>query len=70
MVVVLILATITVTITVFFAGYRLAMLNYERQNLEYLEMLNSYNQPGTPIFDALDREYKYTGNLDKPFTDD
>jgi hypothetical protein len=66
MIIALVLSVVTVTILTFFAGYRLAM----HHNKLYALSLMAEGDSLEPIFAALDREYAYTEELTKPFTDD
>jgi len=70
MIIALVLATASVSILVFLAGYRLACKHHSDQQQAFLEMLNADNSTGEPIFAALDREWLYTEELNKPFTDE
>jgi hypothetical protein len=69
MIISLILATASVSIIVFLAGYRLAMHHYRTDFGAVLELMQGDGTP-EPIFNALDREWSYTEELNKPFTDD
>jgi hypothetical protein len=66
MIVALVLAVVTVTIVTFLAGYRLAMYHQKMYAMSLFEEGASLE----PIFARLDREYAYTDDLAKPFTDD
>jgi hypothetical protein len=66
MIIALILSVVSVTILTFLAGYRLAM-HHEKM---YAMSLFEENSSLEPIFARLDREYAYTDELTKPFTDD
>lgn len=66
MIIALVLSVMTVTIVTFLAGYRLAMYHHKMQFIELAHESDSLE----PIFAALDREYAYTDELAKPFTDD
>jgi hypothetical protein len=68
MIIALILATMSASIIVFLAGYRLAMHHYKLDDEHWLAMVQQDNETGTPIHAALDREWKYTDELNKPFT--
>jgi hypothetical protein len=70
MIIPLVLATISVTVIVFLAGYRLAQVHNSQQHQAWLEYLNGETNSLEPIFAKLDREYAYTDELSKPFTDD
>ena len=70
MILALVLATASASIIVFLAGYRLAVRQYRLENEHWLAMQNQDNATGTPIFAALDREWLYTEELNRPFTDD
>jgi hypothetical protein len=70
MIIPLVLATISVTVIVFLAGYRLAQHHYRTDFGAVLELMQQDNATGTPIHAALDREWKYTEELTKPFTND
>lgn len=66
MIIPLVLAVASTSVVVFLAGYRLAMYHHKMQFID----LNSEGDSLEPIFAALDREYAYTEELTKPFTDD
>ena len=66
MIIALVLAVVTVTIVTFLAGYRLAMYH----NKMYAISLFEEGESLEPIFARLDREYAYTEELTKPFTDE
>jgi len=66
MIIALVLSVMTVTIVTFLAGYRLALRHSKMQFVH----LNEEGDSLEPIFAALDREYAYTEELTKPFTDD
>ena len=66
MIIALVLAVVTVTIVTFLAGYRLAMYH----NKMYAMSLFEEGESLEPIFARLDREYAYTEELTKPFTDE
>jgi hypothetical protein len=66
MMIALILAVVSVTIVTFLAGYRLAMYHQKMYAMSLFEEGASLE----PIFARLDREYAYTDDLTKPFTDD
>jgi hypothetical protein len=66
MIIALVLAVVTVTIVTFLAGYRLAMYH----NKMYAMSLFDEGDSLEPIFAKLDREYAYTDELSKPFTND
>ena len=66
MIIALILAVVSVTIVTFLAGYRLAMYHQKMYAMSLFEEGESLE----PIFARLDREYAYTDDLAKPFTDD
>jgi hypothetical protein len=66
MIIALILAVASTTILVFLAGYRLAMHHHKMQFIDLMQEGDSLE----PIFAKLDREYAYTDELTKPFTDD
>jgi hypothetical protein len=66
MIIALVLSVVTVTIVTFLAGYRLAMHHSKMQFVH----LNNEGDSLEPIFAALDREYAYTDDLSKPFTDE
>ena len=66
MIIALDLAVVTVTIVTFLAGYRLAM----HHNKMYAMSLFEEGESLEPIFARLDREYAYTEELTKPFTDE
>jgi hypothetical protein len=66
MIIALVLSVMTVTIVTFLAGYRLAMYDHKMQFINLMQESDSLE----PIFAKLDREYAYTEELTKPFTDD
>ena len=66
MIIALVLAVVTVTIVTFLAGYRLAMHHNKMYAIRLFEEGDSLE----PIFAKLDREYAYTEELIKPFTDE
>jgi hypothetical protein len=66
MIIVLVLSVMTVTIVTFLAGYRLAVYH----NKMYALSLFNEGDSLEPIFAKLDREYAYTDELIKPFTDE
>lgn len=66
MITVLVLSVASVTILTFLAGYRLAMHHEKIYNINLMKEGDSLE----PIFDRLDREYKYTDRLNKPFTNE
>jgi hypothetical protein len=66
MIIALVLSVVTVTIVTFLAGYRLALYH---SKMEFVH-LNDEGDSLEPIFAKLDREYAYTEELSKPFTDD
>jgi hypothetical protein len=66
MIIALILSVVSVTIVVFLAGYRLAMHHQKMYAMSLFEEGGSLE----PIFAKLDREYAYTDDLSKPFTDE
>jgi hypothetical protein len=66
MIIALVLSVASTSILVFFAGYRLAMHHHKMQFIELAQEGDSLE----PIFAKLDREYAYTDELIKPFTDD
>jgi hypothetical protein len=66
MIIALVLAVVTVTIVTFLAGYRLAMYH----NKMYAMSLFEEGESLEPIFARLDREYAYTEELTKPFTNE
>jgi hypothetical protein len=70
MIIALILSVASTTILVFFAGYRLALKHKAEQHIAWLDYLNGQTDSLEPIFAKLDREYAYTEELSKPFTDD
>jgi hypothetical protein len=69
MTIVLVLAVASVSVIVFLAGYRLAMHHYRTDFGAVLELMQGDGTPN-PIFNALDREWAYTEELNKPFTND
>jgi hypothetical protein len=66
MIIALVLSVVTVTIVTFLAGYRLAL---HHTKMEFVH-INDEGDSLEPIFAKLDREYAYTDELSKPFTDD
>ena len=66
MIIALVLAVASVTALTFLAGYRLAMYH----NKMYAISLFEEGESLEPIFARLDREYAYTEELTKPFTDE
>lgn len=66
MIIALVLAVASTTILVFLAGYRLAMHHNKMQFVDLMQEGDSLE----PIFAALDREYAYTDELSKPFTNE
>jgi hypothetical protein len=66
MIIALVLSVVTVTIVTFLAGYRLAMYHHKMQFIDLMQEGDSLE----PIFAKLDREYAYTEELTKPFTND
>lgn len=66
MIIALVLSVVSVTIVTFLAGYRLAMYHHKMQFIELAQEGDSLE----PIFAKLDREYAYTDELTKPFTDE
>jgi hypothetical protein len=66
MIIALVLAVASTTILVFLAGYRLAMHHHKIQFIDLMQEGDSLE----PIFAKLDREYAYTDELSKPFSND
>jgi hypothetical protein len=66
MIIALVLAVASTTIVVFLAGYRLAMYHQKMYAMSLFEEGESLE----PIFARLDREYAYTEDLTRPFTDE
>lgn len=66
MIIALVLSVMTVTIVTFLAGYRLAMYHHKMQFIKLAQEGDSLE----PIFAKLDREYAYTDELTKPFTNE
>lgn len=66
MIIALVLSVASTTILVFFGGYRLAMYHQKMHLLDLMQEGDSLE----PIFAKLDREYAYTAELTKPFTDE
>jgi hypothetical protein len=66
MIIALVLAVASTTIVVFLAGYRLAMYHNKLYSMSLFEEGESLE----PIFAKLDREYAYTEDLTRPFTDE
>lgn len=59
------LAAIALFLIVFFAGYNLAL----RSERIFYQELGEESSSLEPIFARLDREWKYTDELTKPFDD-
>jgi hypothetical protein len=70
MIIALVLSVVSVTIVTFLAGYRLAVHHYKMADERWIALEEQDNATGTPIHAALDREWKYTEELNRPFTDD
>ena len=70
MIIALVLAVASTTVIVFLAGYRLAMHHHKLDNEYWTALAEQDNATGTPIHAALDREWKYTEELNKPFTNE
>jgi hypothetical protein len=70
MIIPLVLATASASIIVFLAGYRLAMHHYKLEDEHWLAMAEQDNATGEPIWNSLDREWRYTEELNRPFTDE
>jgi hypothetical protein len=70
MIIALILAVVSVTVLTFLAGYRLAVHHYKLDDEHWLALHELDNATGTPIYAALDREWKYTEELNRPFTNE
>lgn len=68
MIIALVLATISTSIIVFLAGYRLAIHHYKNDFGRTLELMQGESLE--PIFDALNREWAYTDDLNRPFNND
>jgi hypothetical protein len=66
MIIALVLAVASTTIVVFLAGYRLAMYHQKM----YAMSLFGEGESLEPIFARLDREYAYTEELNRPFTNE
>jgi hypothetical protein len=66
MIIALVLAVASTTIVVFLAGYRLAMYHQKMYAMSLFEEGESLE----PIFARLDREYAYTEELNRPFTNE
>ena len=66
MIIALVLAVASTTIVVFLAGYRLAMYHQKMYAISLFEEGESLE----PIFARLDREYAYTEELNRPFTNE
>jgi hypothetical protein len=66
MIIALVLAVASTTIVVFLTGYRLAMYH----NKMYAMSLFEESESLEPIFARLDREYAYTEELNRPFTNE
>jgi hypothetical protein len=70
MIIALILATASASMIVFLTGYKLG-IKHSMEDLHRLELQMALdNATGSPIHAALDREWKYTEKLNRPFTDD
>jgi hypothetical protein len=65
MIIALVLATASVSILVFLAGYKLAM----QHNKTYFMDLMQEGDSLEPIFAKLDREYGYSTKYDQSFID-
>jgi hypothetical protein len=65
MTIVFILASISLLLIAFFIGYNLALHN---ESLEH-QRLGEEQDSLEPIFARMDREWKYTEQLNRPFTD-
>jgi len=65
MIIALVLATASISMLVFLAGYRLAMYHQKMQFINIMQEGDSLE----PIFAALDREYGYSHKYDQSFTD-
>lgn len=63
---ILFMSIMSIVLMVFFAGYCMAITNEKNYNINLMQEGESLE----PIFARLDREYAYTGRLDKPFTDE
>jgi hypothetical protein len=65
MTIIFILAGISLLLIAFFIGYNLAMHNES----QFHQRLGEEQDSLEPIFARLDREWKYTEELNRPFTD-
>jgi hypothetical protein len=65
MTIIFILAGIAILLITFFSGYNLALRN---EQIRYME-LGHESDSMEPIFARLDREWKYTDDLNRPFDD-
>jgi len=70
MIVALVLATASVSMIVFLAGYRLGKKHTDEYWTNGREWAELDNATGYPIWASLDREWKYTEELNRPFTDE
>lgn len=69
MIIPLVLAVVSASVIVFLAGYRLAQHHFKTDLIKTIRLVQQDNATGTPIHAALDREWKYTEELNRPFTD-
>jgi hypothetical protein len=70
MIIPFILAGISASVILFLSGYKLGKKHtddYWTKDRKWAELDNA---TGYPIWAALDREWKYTEELNRPFTDD
>jgi len=65
MTIIFILAGISLLLIAFFIGYNLAMHNES----QFHQRLGEEQDSLEPIFARMDREWKYTEELNRPFTD-
>lgn len=66
MTIIFVLAGIAILLIVFMCGYSLAL----RHEGNFYQNLGHESHSLEPIFARLDREWKYTDELTKPFTND
>jgi hypothetical protein len=70
MIIALILSVVSVTILTFLAGYRLGKKHTDEYWTKDRVWADLDNATGVPIWASLDREWKYTDELNKPFTNE
>jgi hypothetical protein len=69
MIIPLVLAVVSASVIVFLAGYRLAQHHFKTDLIKTIKLVQQDNETDTPIHAAIDREWKYTEELNRPFTD-